>query len=483
VITGTESRKCFAFHGANLGRGGFATEVARENIYMAKASKATVLVVDDEKSIIETLSSIIEDEGYDVITASSGEKGLKMFLKHNPDIILLDIWMPDMDGIETLKQIRSRDKEVSIIMISGHSNIDTAVQAIKLGAYDFLEKPLSLDKVLILINRALEKQKLEKENIALKSSISKQWTIVGESPRIIELEDKISKAANSLGRVIIYGESGSGKELVARALHNSGNRKDKDFIEVNCAAIPQELIESELFGHEKGSFTGAFEAKKGKFELADGGTLFLDEVGDMTLTTQAKVLRIIETQEFQKVGGSKNIKVDVRIIAATNKDLEEEIQKAQFREDLYFRLNVIPIYVPPLRERKDDIPLLIEYFLQNLARQYGQKKKQVSKATLRALMEYDWPGNVRELKNTIERLMIMNPDEIIDVKEVQPIKAKKSDYSSLNTLRDAREQFEKDFIIKKLQENGWNVSKTAENLEIERSNLHRKIKALGIESP
>jgi two-component system nitrogen regulation response regulator NtrX len=450
---------------------------------MAKASKATVLVVDDENSILETLSSIIEDEGYDVITASSGEEGLKMFLKHTPDLILLDIWMQDMDGIETLKQIRSKDKEVSIIMISGHSNIDTAVQAIKLGAYDFLEKPLSLDKVLILINRALEKQKLEQENIALRNSISEQWKIIGKSPKIIELQDRISKAAASIGRVIIYGESGSGKELVARALHNSGNRKDKDFIEVNCAAIPQELIESELFGHEKGSFTGAFEAKKGKFELADGGTLFLDEVGDMTLTTQAKVLRIIETQEFQKVGGSKNIKVDVRIIAATNKDLEEEIQKAQFREDLYFRLNVIPIYVPSLRERKDDIPLLIEYFLQNLARQYGQKKKQVSKATLRALMEYDWPGNVRELKNTIERLMIMNPDEIIDVKEVQPIKAKKSDYSSFNTLRDAREQFEKDFIIKKLQENGWNVSKTAENLEIERSNLHRKIKALGIESP
>jgi len=450
---------------------------------MAKASKATVLVVDDETSIIETLSSIIEDEGYDVITASSGEKGLNMFLKHSPDIILLDIWMPDMDGIETLKQIRSKDKQVSIIMISGHSNIDTAVQAIKLGAYDFLEKPLSLDKVLILIKRALEKQKLEKENIALKSSILEQWEIIGESPKMIELEDKISKAAASQGRVIIYGESGSGKELVARALHNIGDRKNNDFIEVNCAAIPQELIESELFGHEKGSFTGAFEAKKGKFELADRGTLFLDEIGDMTLATQAKVLRIIETQEFQKVGGSKNIKVDVRIIAATNKDLEEEIRNSNFREDLYFRLNVITMYVPPLRERKDDIPLLIEHFLKILARQYGQKKKKVSKATLRALMEYDWPGNVRELKNTIERLVIMNPDETIDTKEIQPVKAAKSVYSSFNTLRDAREQFEKDFIIKKLQENNWNVSKTAEDLEIERSNLHRKIKALGIETP
>lgn len=449
---------------------------------MTKA-KATVLVVDDENSIIDALSSILEDEGYNVITASSGEKGLKMFSKHNPDIILLDIWMPDMDGIETLKQIRAMDKDVSIIMISGHSNIDTAVKAIKLGAYDFLEKPLSLDKVIILIQRALEKQNLEKENIALKNSILKQWEIIGESPKIIELEEKISKAAASQGRVIIYGESGSGKELVARALHNNGNRKDKNFIEVNCAAIPQELIESELFGHEKGSFTGAFEAKKGKFELADEGTLFLDEIGDMTLTTQAKVLRIIETQEFQKVGGSKNIKVDIRIIAATNKDLEEEIQKAQFREDLYFRLNVIPIYVPPLRERKDDIPLLIEHFLQNLAHQYRQKKKIISKSTLHSLMEYDWPGNVRELMNTIERLVIMSSDETIDTKELLPARAAKSDYLSLNTLREAREQFEKGFIIKKLQENGWNVSKTADKLKIERSNLHRKIKALGIETP
>lgn len=450
---------------------------------MAKAPKATVLVVDDEASILDTLSSILEDEGYEVITAASGESGLEMFSKHTPDIVLLDVWMPDMDGIETLKNIRTKDKEVSIIMISGHSNIDTAVQAIKLGAYDFLEKPLSLDKVLILISRALEKQKLEKENIALKNTISEQWEIVGESPKIVELKDKISKAAASEGRVIIYGESGSGKELVARALHNAGERKDKAFIEVNCAAIPQELIESELFGHEKGSFTGAFEAKKGKFELANNGTLFLDEIGDMTLTTQAKVLRIIETQEFQKVGGSKKIKVDVRIIAATNKDLEEEIQNANFREDLYFRLSVIPLHVPPLRERKDDIPLLVEHFLQNLARQYGRKKKKVSKSTLRALMEYDWPGNVRELKNTIERLVIMNPDETIDSKEVQPVKASRSDYSSFNTLRDAREQFEKDFIVKKLQENNWNVSKTAEDLEIERSNLHRKIKALGIETP
>ena len=274
-----------------------------------------------------------------------------------------------------------------------------------------------------------------------------------------------------------------GKELVARSLHNNSDRRDKDFVEVNCAAIPQELIESELFGHEKGSFTGAFEAKKGKFELADEGTLFLDEIGDMSLVTQAKVLRVIETQEFQRVGGAKKIKVDVRLISATNKDLEEEISKSNFREDLYFRLNVIPISVPPLRERKDDIPLLVDYFLKNFAGQYGRKPKKVSKATLEALKGYDWPGNVRELKNVIERFVIMNPAEVIDVKEIPSFKGAKSDYTVYKTLREAREQFEKVFILKKLQENNWNISKTAEELEIERSNLHRKIKSLGIETP
>lgn len=450
---------------------------------MTKTPKATILIVDDEESILDTLSGILEDEGYHVITASSGESALAQCSVTSPDIVLLDVWMPGMDGIETLKKLRKNDKNVCVIMISGHSSIDIAVDAIKLGAYDFLEKPLSLDKVLILVKRALEKQGLEKENIALKSSISRQWEIIGENHKIVELKGKISMAAASQGRVLIFGESGSGKELVARALHNESDRVNNSFVEVNCAAIPHELIESELFGHEKGSFTGAFESKRGKFELANEGTLFLDEIGDMSLVTQAKVLRIIETQEFQKVGGSKNIKVDVRIIAATNKDLEEEIQKGNFREDLYFRLNVIPIHVPPLRERKSDIPILVEHFLKNLAEQYGQKKKQVSKMTLRTLMEHEWPGNVRELKNTIERLVIMTPSDIIDVKEVQPVRGMKSDFTSFKTLRDAREHFEKDFILKKLQEYNWNVSKTAEELEIERSNLHRKIKSLGIETP
>ncbi len=450
---------------------------------MPKTQKVTILVVDDEESILETLTGILEDEGYEVISASSGEGALNKFSETVPDVVLLDVWMPDMDGIETLKKIREKNSNASIIMISGHSNIDTAVHAIKLGAYDFLEKPLSLEKVLILIRRALEKQTLEKENIELKSSISEKWELLGESQKILDLKENIMKAAASVGRVIIYGESGSGKELVARALHTQSNRKNKSFVEVNCAAIPHELIESELFGHEKGSFTGAFESKKGKFELADEGTLFLDEIGDMSLATQAKVLRVIETQEFQRVGGSKKIKVDVRIIAATNKDLQDEIEKSEFREDLYFRLNVIPINVPPLRERKYDVPLLVRHFLKNLAQQYGQKPKKMTKTTLRSLTDYDWPGNVRELKNTIERFVIMNRSETIDVKEVQPYRGAKNDFASYKTLRDAREHFEKDFILKKLQENNWNVSKTAEDLEIERSNLHRKIKSLGIETP
>jgi len=451
---------------------------------MKVATRASVLVVDDEEGILETLSGILEDEGYEVITASSGEQALNLVEEHSPEIILLDVWMPrGIDGLETLKEIKKINQAPAVIMISGHANIDVAVQATKLGAYDFLEKPLSLEKVLIIIKRALEKQQLERENIELKTSIALRWEIIGKNNKIINLKNEILKAAVSMGKVFIFGESGTGKELVARALHEASERKNKNFVEVNCAAIPNELIESELFGHEKGSFTGAFERKKGKFELANDGTLFLDEIGDMSLATQAKVLRVIETQEFQRVGGSKKTKVDVRIITATNKNLLEEIKKVNFREDLYFRLNVIPLLLPPLRERKEDIPLLIEHFLEIFAQQYGQKTKKISKATLNVLMEYDWPGNVRELKNTIERFIIMTTSENIDMKHVPFLGGEKTDYYSYKTIREAREKFEKDFISKKLQENSWNISKTAEDLEIERSNLHRKIKALGIEIP
>lgn len=451
---------------------------------MNTATKATVLVVDDEEGILETLSGILEDEGYEAVTASSGEQALNLVSELLPEVIVLDVWMPEgIDGLETLKGIKKITKNSSVIMISGHANIDIAVQATKLGAYDFLEKPLSLEKVLILIKRALEKQRLEKENKELKATISEVWKLVGESPRMISLKKDISRAAASKSRVFIFGESGTGKELIAKSLHEASGRKDRNFVEVNCAAIPHELIESELFGHEKGSFTGAFERSKGKFEMADGGTLFLDEIGDMSPVAQAKVLRVIETQEFQRVGGNKKIKVDVRIIAATNKNIQEELKKGNFREDLYFRLNVIPINAPPLRERKEDILRLAEYFLENFARQYGQKTKKMSKMTQHALIEYAWPGNVRELKNMIERLVIMKPSEVIDIKYIHPFKETRTDYCSFKTLREAREQFEKDFIFKKLQENNSNISKTAEALEIERSNLHRKIKALEIEIP
>ncbi|MBI4844598.1 MAG: sigma-54-dependent Fis family transcriptional regulator [Nitrospirae bacterium] len=450
---------------------------------MAKNPKANILVIDDEEGILDTVSGILEDDGYQVITASSGKKGISLFKEKSPDVILLDVWLPDIEGTEVLRIIKEDPNAPSVIMISGHSNIEKAVEAIKLGAYDFLEKPLSIEKVIIPVKNALEKQRLERENLELKNSITQQSEIIGESHAMKAVKRDIAMAGASQSRVIIYGESGTGKELAARALHRASERSNKDFVEVNCAAIPQELIESELFGHEKGAFTGASERKKGKFELADGGTLFLDEIGDMSLTTQAKVLRVIETQEFQTVGGNKTIKVDVRIIAATNKDLVKEIGSSNFREDLYFRLNVIPIHLPPLRERREDIPLLVEHFLVSLARQYGQKKKSISKAALNALSAYDWPGNVRELKNTIERFVIMNPTDLIDIAAIPSAKSTGFDASEEMTLKDAREVFEKEFILRKLQENNWNISKTAEMLEVERSNLHRKIKSLGIEIP
>ncbi|HCC68984.1 MAG TPA: Fis family transcriptional regulator [Nitrospiraceae bacterium] len=448
-------------------------------------TKATVLVVDDEESILDALSGILEDEGYEVITASSGEEAITKVTEYAPELIILDVWMPGIDGIETLKAIKGLNNDSMVIMISGHGSIDIAVKATKLGAYDFLEKPLSLEKILILVKRALEKQHLEKENITLRRSMTEAWEIIGESQKINALKDEIAKAGPSQSRVLILGESGTGKELVARALHAASDMEDRPFVEVNCAAIPHELIESELFGHEKGSFTGAFERKKGKFELADEGTLFLDEIGDMAITTQSKVLRVIETQEFQRVGGAKNIKVNVRLIAATNKELSEEIKKGNFREDLFYRLNVIPISIPPLRERKEDIALLVEHFLKTFAAQYGQRPKTISKATLDVLLSYDWPGNVRELKNTIERFVIMSTphSQTIDIRYVPTIKEGRIDYCSYKALKDARGAFEKDFILKRLEANNWNISKTAEDLYIERSNLHRKIKAFGLNTP
>lgn len=442
-----------------------------------------VLIVDDEEGIRESLTGIFEDEGYTVLAVSSGEEALKILKEQSPDLILLDVWLPGIDGIQTLKDIKNLKPELPVIMISGHANIELAVNATRMGAYDFLEKPLSLEKVLLVSKRALEKRTLEMENKSLRQNLVKKWRLIGDSQKIKQLTEQIQMAAKSNSRVLILGESGVGKELIAHILHEYSSRSDKPFIEMNCAAIPQELIESELFGHEKGSFTGAFERKKGKFELADEGTLFLDEIGDMSLSTQSKVLRVIETQEFQRVGGSRNIKVDVRIVAATNKDLIEEVKKGNFREDLLYRLNVIPIEVPPLRERKQDVQALVEYFIEYFAEEYGQKPKKITADGLKILEVYDWPGNIRELRNVIERLVIMTPSNTITAKNIIIGGAARSDYFAFTTLKEARDSFEKDFIMKKLEENNWNISKTAEILDIERSNLHRKIKAYDIKTP
>ncbi|MBA4348970.1 MAG: Fis family transcriptional regulator [Thermodesulfovibrio sp.] len=450
-------------------------------------SKKTVLVVDDEEGIRESLSGIFEDEGYEVVAVSSGEDALTAAREKLPDIVFLDVWLPEIDGIETLSKLKEMDKNIPVIMISGHGNIELAVKATQSGAYDFLEKPLSLEKVLIVTQRALESRRLEEENLTLKADLSRKWRLIGDSEKMQLLKQQMEMAAQSNTRVLILGESGTGKELVARLLHEKSQRVRGPFIEVNCAAIPQELIESELFGHEKGAFTGAAERKIGKFELANDGTLFLDEIGDMTLQTQAKVLRVIETQVFQRVGGSKNIKVDVWIIAATNKNLPDEVKKGTFREDLYFRLNVIPISIPPLRERKDDIPQLIQFIMETFAAENGIRTKEITADVIKMFQAYDWPGNIRELKNAVERLMIMVPSPVISQTDIEtlgmlqlrPVPGE-YDYFLYKTLKEARDAFEKDFIIKKLQENDWNISKTSDAIEIERSNLHKKIKTYDI---
>ena len=442
-----------------------------------------VLIIDDEEGIRESLSVILEDEGYRVVSAGSGEEALTMLQEQLPDLIILDVWLPGMDGIQTLQEITALKKELPVIMISGHGNIEVAVKATRIGAYDFLEKPLSLERVILSSKRALERGALERENKDLKDNLTKKWKLIGESPSLKALRAQIEMAAQSNSRVLITGESGSGKELVARLLHGMSSRSGRPFVELNCAAMPYELIESELFGHEKGSFTGAFEKKKGKFELADRGTLFLDEIGDMSLQTQSKVLRVIETQDFQRVGGNTTIKVDVRIIAATNKDLTEEVKRGKFRDDLFFRLNVVPIVVPPLREHKEDIPALVDHFVKSLAAEYGQPPKRIMADAIKSLQEYGWPGNIRELKNLIERLVIMTPSADIHAKDFHLAgRLEGADYFNCRTLKQAREAFERDFIARKLEENSWNVSRTAEVLDIERSNLHRKIKAYHIQA-
>ncbi len=383
-------------------------------------SNETILIIDDEESVRKSLADVMRDEGYDVVTAGSGKEGLDLLNEAQPALALLDIAMPDMDGIETLRRIRDLKPDLPVIMVTGHGTIETAVKTTKLGAYDFMVKPPELAHLILVVKHGLEERRLREENETLKLSIERKCEIVGESVKLRTLKQQIALAGPTNGWVLIHGESGTGKELVARAIHRASRRSDGPFVEVNCAAIPQELIESELFGHEKGSFTGATGMKRGKFELAHNGTIFLDEIADMSLATQAKVLRVLEGQEFQRVGGTKTLKADVRVIAASNKDLPDEIKKGTFREDLYYRLNVIPLEVPPLRERTDDIPRLVRHFLAEFSSEYGQKPKSIDEDALALFVRYPWPGNVRELRNFIERLIIMVPGPVLTARDVPP---------------------------------------------------------------
>jgi two-component system nitrogen regulation response regulator NtrX len=441
---------------------------------------AKILIVDDEQSIRSTLAKILEDEGHRTALADSGEEGLAQFARDEFDLIVLDLWLPGVDGMTVLERLRSAGAP-PVIVISGHGNIDTAVRATRLGAYDFLEKPLSLERVILTINHALSDRKLRDQVRDLRREVFEEL-LVGESDVMRALEDHVRSAAPSNSRVLITGENGSGKEIVARTLHRLSHRAEQPFVDVNCAAIPEELIESELFGHRKGAFTGAIDERKGKFELADGGTLFLDEVGDMSVRTQAKVLRVLQEQTFQKVGGQQAITVDVRVIAATNKDLEAEIARGTFRDDLYYRLNVIPISVPPLRTRGNDIVLLAEHFLRRFAAETGTPRKKLSSGAASKLKAYHWSGNVRELRNVIERLAILLRGDTIEAEDVQlgTRAAAPVEIATDLTLKEARDAFEKQYILARLKEFAGNVSRTADALGVERSNLYRKLHAYGI---
>jgi two-component system nitrogen regulation response regulator NtrX len=443
-----------------------------------------VLVVDDESGIRESLKGILEDEGYKVSVAESGEQCLALVHEHHYDVVLLDIWLPGVDGLEVLGRIRDMEDRPEVVMISGHGSIETAVRATKLGAFDFLEKPLSLEKTLIVVKNSADARRLRTENLEFKRQTLSKSVIVGDSIPMKALRQQIALMAPTNGRVLIYGESGTGKELVARAIHAQSLRNHAMFVEVNCAAIPEDLIESELFGHRKGAFAGAAADKEGKFQKADAGTLFLDEVGDMSLKTQSKVLRTLDEGRFAPVGLEEPITVDARVIAATNKDLEEEISKGNFREDLFYRLNVIPFFVPPLREHKEDIPQLARHFLKELSGAYSRRGPEITDDAIETLARYLWPGNVRELRNVIERIVIMNPTvHKLDRKHLPPLvyrEGSRRTMGEFSTLHQARAAYERDYILKKLDENHGNVSRTAEVLGLERSHMYRKMKALGI---
>jgi two-component system nitrogen regulation response regulator NtrX len=445
-----------------------------------------VLIVDDELGIRESLTGVLEDEGFACCAVESGEACLKELARGNYEVVLLDVWLDGMDGLETLARIQEipfTDRP-EVVIISGHGTIETAVKATKIGAFDFLEKPLTIEKVTVVLHNAIQQRRLELELNRLKGSDDAKLRIIGESVPMKALRQQLGLMAATNGRVLIFGESGTGKELIAHAIHAASARSSEAFIEVNCAAIPEELIESELFGHRRGSLAGAHDDKSGKLHKADGGTLFLDEVGDMSLKTQAKVLRALEEQRFEPVGASESIQVDVRVVASTNKNLEEEIERGNFREDLFYRLNVIPFHVPPLRERIEDVRLLADYFVREFTTAYGRKPKELTEEALRALEQYPWPGNVRELRNLMERIVIMNPQVRIDARHIPLDRSRRAVFDRpmdrFGSLQEVREAAERDFILKKLEEARGNVSRTAELLGLERSHLYRKMKALGI---
>jgi len=449
--------------------------------------RPTILIVDDEPGVRTALTGVLHDEGYTVEAVSSGEACLDRLMRGPVDLVVLDVWLPGIDGLATLARLRERQIDAQVVLISGHGNIESAVRAIKMGAFDFVEKPLSLEKTVLVIRNALRQRRLEAENRALRARVDRTETMVGESYAMRQLREQVAMAAPTNGRVLIYGENGTGKEVVARTIHALSRRRAGSFVEVNCAAIPEELIESELFGHVRGAFTGAVADRRGKFEVADGGTIFLDEIGDMSLKTQAKVLRVLQEQTMEAVGGTQTIKVDARVLAATNKDLQAEIRAGRFREDLYFRLNVIPIFVPPLRDRQEDIPLLADHFMAEFAREYGRRAKTFDSGARSTLQGYPWPGNVRELRNVIERLMIMVPGDAIsssDLGFLDPsgLARPAGDDASAErlSLHEARDRFERDLILRTLAEQQGNMSRTAEVLGVERSNLYRKMKAFGI---
>jgi two-component system nitrogen regulation response regulator NtrX len=443
----------------------------------------SILIVDDEEGIRTSLASILSEEGYSVETVATGEDCLARLERGPVDVVLLDVWLPALDGLQTLERMRQSGNLPMVVMISGHGNIETAVRATKLGAFDFVEKPLSIETTTRAVKKAVDFLRLEAENRRLREELGERYRVIGDSVPMKALRQQIALAAPTNGRVLIYGESGTGKELVARALHAAGQRNTQPFVEVNCAAIPEELIESELFGHVKGSFTGASENKVGKFQKADNGTLFLDEVGDMSLRTQAKVLRALEEQRIEPVGSNRLLRVNVRVIAATNKKLDEQIARSLFREDLFYRLNVIPFYVPALREHAEDIPILARFFMAEFSASYGRKPKELSDGTLAALARYTWPGNVRELRNLIERLVIICPQAQVEPHHLPPEVFRgipglpAPPYGSLH---EARSAYEREFILHKLKENQWNMTRAAAALGLERSHLYRKMKALGI---